>query len=404
MTNNFSNLSYSITKQLAKDVKKREGIFFTPISTIKTNLNFLEPYFKNINNVLEPSCGSCEYILKLNDLYSRLSITGIEYNKNIYESIKHLETDNIKLLNIDYLNFDENITYDLILGNPPYFVVPKDTVEKDYYKYFDGRPNIFILFIIKSLKLLNKNGILSFILPKNFLKSHYYDKTRKYICNNFKILNIIYCDDDYIETKQETIIMIIQNKNETINNHKYTLNISDYIIFGNSIYIEKIKKLYENSTTLNKLNFKVNVGNIVWNQHKQILTNDNSKTLLIYNSDIKSNQLHIQTYKNQEKKNYINKQGFKEPLLVVNRGYGKGSYKFEYLLIDGTYEYLIENHLICIKYTKPVEKNKLIVMYNNIIKSLQNEKTIEFIKLYFGNNAINTTELCEILPIYNMEN
>ena len=43
-------------------------------------------------------------------------------------------------------------------------------------------------------------------------------------------------------------------------------------------------------------------------------------------------------------------------------------------------------------------------MYNNIIKSLQNEKTIEFIKLYFGNNAINTTELCEILPIYNMEN
>ena len=189
--------------------------------------------------------------------------------------------------------------------------------------------------------------------------------------------------------------MIIQNKNETINNHKYTLNISDYIIFGNSIYIEKIKKLYENSTTLNKLNFKVNVGNIVWNQHKQILTNDNSKTLLIYNSDIKSNQLHIQTYKNQEKKNYINKQGFKEPLLVVNRGYGKGSYKFEYLLIDGTYEYLIENHLICIKYTKPVEKSKLIVMYNNIIKSLQNEKTIEFIKLYFGNNAINTTELCE---------
>ena len=404
MTNNFSNLSYSITKQLAKDVKKKEGIFFTPISTIKTNLNFLEPYFKNINNVLEPSCGSCEYILKLNDLYSRLSITGIEYNKNIYESIKHLETDNIKLLNINYLNFDENITYDLILGNPPYFVVPKDTVEKDYYKYFDGRPNIFILFIIKSLKLLNKNGILSFILPKNFLNSHYYDKTRKYIYNNFKILNIIYCDDDYIETKQETIIMIIQNKNETINNDKYTLNISDYIIFGNSIYIEKIKKLYENSTTLNKLNFKVNVGNIVWNQHKQILTNDNSKTLLIYNSDIKSNQLHIQTYKNQEKKNYINKQGFKEPLLVVNRGYGKGSYKFEYLLIDGTYEYLIENHLICIKYTKPVEKSKLIVMYNNIIKSLQNEKTIEFIKLYFGNNAINTTELCEILPIYNMEN
>ena len=34
-------------------------------------------------------------------------------------------------------------------------------------------------------------------------------------------------------------------------------------------------------------------------------------------------------------------------------------------------------------------------MYNNIIKSLQNEKNYWIIKLYFGNNAINTTELCE---------
>ena len=26
----------------------------------------------------------------------------------------------------------------------------------------------------------------------------------------------------------------------------------------------------------------------------------------------------------------------------------------------------------------------------------------EFIKIYFGNNAINTTELCKILPIYDI--
>jgi hypothetical protein len=39
-------------------------------------------------------------------------------------------------------------------------------------------------------------------------------------------------------------------------------------------------------------------------------------------------------------------------------------------------------------------------LYNQIIQSLTNEKTEQFIQLYFGNNAINTTELREILPIY----
>jgi hypothetical protein len=39
-------------------------------------------------------------------------------------------------------------------------------------------------------------------------------------------------------------------------------------------------------------------------------------------------------------------------------------------------------------------------MYNKVIKSLNDKRTQEFINLYFGNNAINTTELNYILPIY----
>ena len=88
--------------------------------------------------------------------------------------------------------------------------------------------------------------------------------------------------------------------------------------------------------------------------------------------------------------------------MVINRGYGVGSYNFNYCIINeyDNNEYLIENHLISIKYTKPITNKNLIKIYKKIIKSFQNEKTIQFIKLYFGNNAINTTELSKILPIY----
>ena len=39
----------------------------------------------------------------------------------------------------------------------------------------------------------------------------YYNKTREYIATKFKILNILICDDDYLETKQETVIVMLQN-------------------------------------------------------------------------------------------------------------------------------------------------------------------------------------------------
>ena len=148
--------------------------------------------------------------------------------------------------------------------------------------------------------------------------------------------------------------------------------------------------------------FNVFIGNLVWDQNKDKLTNDKEKTLLIYSSDIKNNELKIQKYKDERKKNYINKKGYTGPLLVINRGYGTGKYKFNYCLVNIDSEYLIENHLICIKHKEDIPDEDSIEFYNKIINSFDNEKTKEFIKLYFGNNAINATELAKILPIYDI--
>ena len=401
----YSTLSYNLTKKINKLEKKNNGIYFTPPETIYNNIEYLKPYIKNIVDVLEPSCGSCEYIKALNNEYSNLKITGLELNKTIYESIKHFNENNITIINNDFLKYKLDKKYDLVITNPPYYVLAKKDVDKIYYNYFDGRPNIFILFVIKSLNLLNLNGILSFVLPKNFLNCLYYDKTRKFIIENYTILNIIECNDKYIETQQDTIIILIQNKKDHDNNNNiFTINISDYTIFGTKNNILKLKELYTNTKTLYDLDFNVNVGNIVWNQCKNILTHNEDKTLLVYSSNINNNTLIVKEYSNKEKKNYIDKKGFTDPLLVINRGYGVGSYNFNYCIINenSNKEYLIENHLICIKYKKEISSNNLIKLYKQIIKSFENKKTIEFIKIYFGNNAINTTELCKILPIYDL--
>lgn len=86
---------------------------------------------KNITTILEPSCGSCEYVLKLNNLNHNINITGIELNTTIFESINHYNSDNISLLNTNYLKHEFNTKFDLIIGNPPYFVMKKTDVEKN---------------------------------------------------------------------------------------------------------------------------------------------------------------------------------------------------------------------------------------------------------------------------------
>ncbi len=399
----FSDVSIYLTKSLSKDVKKDNGIYFTPPETIHNNLSYLKEYFKDIHTVLEPACGSGEYIHAIHKEYPDIHIVGIENNETIYDNIKEHSAGNIKILNEDYIKYKSDQTYDLIIGNPPYFVMKKGDVDKKYYSYFEGRPNIFILFIIKSLEILSENGILSFVLPKNFLNCIYYNNTRKYINDHYRILKIVECKDKYLDTEQETVILMIQNKKPgKSSNVVNVMNIEGYTIFFIPEEIVKMKGLYENSTSLSNMGFQVNVGGVVWNQVKDKLTDDSTKTRLIYSSDIVNNTLSMKKYKNDEKKNYIDKEGIDEPMLIVNRGYGMGDYKFEYCLIEGGFKYLVENHLICIKKRSSMEMkdSELIESYKKIIHSLNDPRTKQFIEIYFKNNAINTVELNYILPIY----
>jgi hypothetical protein len=412
--NQFSDLSIEITKKLTLKTKKDNGVYFTPKSIIEKNLDIIKKIKGfSFKTVLEPSCGSCEYIKYIDSISDNISITGVEFIDEIYHSIKDLKFKNeTKIVHHDFINYSNTNSdkYDLIIGNPPYFVVSKDKLTTTYGTkgeevFYDGRPNMFILFLIKAITKMEKNGVLSFILPKNFINCLYYNKLRQHIFDNYTIIDIVDCaiDDQYLETKQDTIIFIFQNTIPISKdyNKKWTLIINDYCIFNTPQNIQKLTELYKGASTLDNQGFDVKVGPIVWNQHKSKLTEDASNTLLIYNSNIKNNKLELVEYDNPEKKKYIMMEGKTDPLLVLNRGYGKGQYTFNYCLIDIDKTYLIENHLIMIiNKNKSVTKDELINKYKKIIDSFNNQKTKEFVEIYFGNNAINTTEIKHILPIY----
>ena len=396
----YTELSENITNTLNKKAKKMNGVYFTSQELIKKMIKMLGK--RRFKRILEPCYGSGEFIRELSKKYKKSRIEGIELNQlmcELCEKDDEINKENVDLIRGDYLRTEFEEGYDLIIGNPPFFVMKRGDVDEEYIPYIEGRPNIFILFILKSLKLLKKGGILSFILPSSFKNCLYYNKLRDLIDKNYEIISIEDCEGaKWLETTQETMILCVKKK--VGKNGEWVIKKGEYTIFNTKKKVKRITELYEGSKTLNEMNFKVNVGNIVWNQCKEELSNDENDTRLIYSGDIKEKKLIKREYKNELKKNYIKKGGSQEIILVMNRGYGVGRYNFDYCLIDIEKNYLIENHLICIRYEKDIEKEKKRELYLKICNSFDDERTKEFIRLYFGNGAVNTTELREIIPIY----
>ena len=402
----FSCFSKNITQQFTQNEKKSDGIFFTPpniITNIIERLKLIPDFL--VRSILEPSCGSGEFFHYLNNNFENIDITGIEKNTRIYEQIQHkfIENNNISIFHRDFLQWDlinEN-KFDLIIGNPPYFVVSKSSVDESFYGLIDGRPNIFVLFLIHALQKLQDNGVLAFVLPLNFINCIYYSKIRKHIYENFAIIDILECNDDnFMDTKQDTIVFILQKKLDKRENNRFALLKNNDIVFNTPSKLDIISNLYHGAVSLYSMGFEVSVGTVVWNQCKDILTDDDTKTRLIYSGDIKNNSLDLVNYKDPSKKNYIMKDGHTGPMLLLNRGYGKGKYTFSYCLVDMDTPYLIENHVISIRFRGSISREQLLENYNKVIQSFCNEKTKTFVELYFGNNAINTTELKHVLPIY----
>ena len=407
----YSQLSIDITQQLSKDEKKEYGIFITPRIIVQKLVDSVLKYSSqngiNIQTILEPSCGTCEIVNYCDNIFNGIHIDAIELNNKIYENIKNLTFKNsVQIINEDFihslqLNVDKLTNkYDLIIGNPPYFVLEKGyTIPKKMEPYISGRPNIFGLFIIQAISMLSENGILAFIIPKSFLNSSYYSKIRNYIREKCEIIEIIDFEKDnkFIDTQQSTFGIIIKNGPKEECN--YSIKFNDNFMFTNDALF--LKSLLEGTTTLEKLGLGVRTGNIVWNQHKDELTDDQNETILLYNTNLtKEHTIELKTFKNDEKHQYIKKDGRIDTILVVNRGNGNSAYKLNYALISNMGPYLIENHLNEIYPIKQIKKQSLIILFNKIIQSFENPKTQQFIDLFLGNNGLSKTELETIFPIY----
>lgn len=409
----FSSISIELTKKIPKATRQKEGIFFTPKIIIKNLLFSVFMFGDNFERVLEPSCGSCEFVTDICDRQIGSHIDCVEYNPVIFDEIKDwiFENNDVHMYNKDFLTFrpDNGAEYDLIIGNPPFVVCKKDVVPVEYSEYISGRPNMFGLFILHSLSMLKVGGILAFIVPKSFLNSIYYSEIRNYIVTTCEILKISDYEEHnkFLDTEQATFGLILRrtsvapNKEclleESIGN--FAIRINGGFIFTDNV--AKMKSYFAGATTLKDMGVTVKTGTVVWNEKKDLLTHDETNTVLLYNTNVTNfKTIMLGTFKNETKKQYINAEGQIEPIIVVNRGNGNAAYNFKYALIDNGLPYLVENHLNMVIPPANLSRTQKIDLLRQVMSSFENKKTMEFIEMFFGNNGVSKTELESVLPIY----
>ena len=129
-----------------------------------------------------------------------------------------------------------------MIGNPPYVFARdahfsddfKKNIQRDYYskladrskskKSQSGKINLFALFIMKGIMLSNKNGIISYIVPNNILRTTTYDLVRRYILDNTSVSQIVDLGSGIFEKVTASTITMQLLNNKNLNNEVLILS------------------------------------------------------------------------------------------------------------------------------------------------------------------------------------
>lgn len=381
------------------DIKKRKklGQYFTPKSIRELLLSKLSK--KDNADILDPACGSGEFLLSCKKYFKNPILYGFDIDKKLINISSKL-VKNAIIKNFDFLNIDINKKkYDYIIGNPPYFELKlNEEIKKKYFDIIKGRVNIFSLFIKTGLDLLKDGGYLAYVVPPSMNNGAYFSKLRKYIIKNSSLeyLHIIDGADNFHLANQKVMLIILKKTNSK-KSSKYIFKKNGITIFTEDKKF--LNKAYKNTVSLKDIGYTVKTGNIIWNEHKEKLTNDkNNSTLLIWASNINNGKIIIGYTKGKPQyiKNISNDLIIKSRVVVVNRITGSSKDINIKAAIVNEKEFVCENHVNVIYMSKNANQNYSL---EDIFKALQDKTNIKVMRLISGNTQISKTELERLLPI-----
>ncbi|MGB4811325.1 MAG: N-6 DNA methylase [Methylophilaceae bacterium] len=216
--------------------KRATGSYYTPTSISEFIVKRVLNKHQGIQlKILEPSAGDGVFIRSVfkSDLFEHKisKVTAIELSPR--ECGKIRELNNSKVLTVlceDFLKYQSQFKkeqFDIVFGNPPY--IKKNLLTPDQIascqKIHAGFSelsksavkNIWSAFLVRSISLLKRDGILSFVLPAELLQVNFTAELRKLLTDEFQRVEIFTFNELlFKECKgQDTLVLIAEKNSET---------------------------------------------------------------------------------------------------------------------------------------------------------------------------------------------
>lgn len=225
--------------------RKFNGAFFTPDYIIDFIITEIQPKENETN--LDPSCGCGAFLVGLTDYYKKTfnksikkiikeNIFGsdiLEYNIHRAKLIltiyalqygEQLEESDFNLYHQDSLRTSWKMSFDNIVGNPPYVKFQdltddnRNYLTKHWTTVEGGTFNLYFAFFELGYKLLKPTGKLGYITPNNYFTSLAGESLRKYFLNQKCVNRIIdFSHKKVFDAQTYTALTFLnKQKNESI--------------------------------------------------------------------------------------------------------------------------------------------------------------------------------------------
>lgn len=195
--------------------------------------------------------------------------------------------------------------FDLVIGNPPYGRVSLDPAQREEFaKVLYGHANLYALFMDIALRHTKSNGLLGYLTPTSFLAGEYFKNLRGHLFETARpvTLDLVTVRKGvFEEVLQEVLLATYRrgSKRKTAAVHlaepqtAAELRITPtgtfrlpsdasqpWLMPRSANEAEIFQRLDSLSARLEDWGYSVSTGPLVWNRHKQQLTNQNGKDRL----------------------------------------------------------------------------------------------------------------------------
>ena len=221
------------------DLKPDLGQVLTPVDIADKMVNWASDYLpRNAHiKILDPAVGPATFLKAIRK--SSLKIESFDCY-DVDEYMCHITKKQgigypfkIKVKNQDFLLDGKEDKYDFIILNPPY--IRQENLSFEYKSTIrhnlinnqigsiNGRSNLFIYFLCKSLQQLNENGVMCAIVYDSIMHTQYGQDFMKYVCQYFDVVKFKNVSAPFDGALIDASILIVKKEHAINRNHAFSI-------------------------------------------------------------------------------------------------------------------------------------------------------------------------------------